>query len=207
MANPMNPCDLGGTCDGASLLCQMRYAAATITCGPAPTGGVCDQPHHCSGTDSTCNVTYATGVVCRPAAGACDIAESCSGTSPACPPDAVEGGGTVCRASTTMCDPAESCDGVDTSCPPDVNCMAMPDGGAHDAGPPDTGPMPRDASQANDASQTNDAGTPNIDSGAAPPHPMGSCGCRAGARGDSMLALLALAFVVLGRRRRGARIA
>jgi hypothetical protein len=182
----VDACDVAEHCTGATPSCPDDvFAPPWTVCAPSG-GGVCDAPDLCSGTSATCVPTFASGVVCRPAAGACDVAESCSGTSANCPPDATEGAGTVCRASTAPCDPAESCDGTSTTCPPDVStCTAQPDTGVRDAGASDAS-SPRDGS-GSDASTA--------------PAPTASCGCRAGTRAPAMLPLIAIAALLLARRR------
>jgi hypothetical protein len=214
MASATNPCDLGGTCDGTSTVCQMRFAPTSTVCHTS-SGGACDTTVHCPGTSAACPNPFVSGLVCRQSAGGCDIAESCNGTSANCPADSVEGAGTVCRASTDpSCDPAEHCDGTVAACPADTNmCTTMTDAGAHDAGAStstdasastDASTDASDAARRDAASTSGDATSPGTDASTAPPPVAASCGCRAGVdqtRGAWVLAML----IVVVRRRRASR--
>src|SRR5439155_356733 len=92
------PCDLVGTCTGASAACTVDGNPCTL-----------DQ---CDGTNATCQHPPGNaGALCRPAAGVCDLAENCNGTSAACPPDGFAPSSFQCRAAAGACDGAEFCPG------------------------------------------------------------------------------------------------
>ena len=208
------PCDAPHVCTGVSASCPVNFHSAGTVCHMA--AGACDSTTTCSGSSASCPSSFVTGGVCRAAAGACDVAESCAGASPDCPTDLFRPATMVCRSSTAACDPAESCTGASVNCPADVNtCPPQPDAGpidagmlAHDSGAsvrPDAGIDAGTDAARPDGSTASDASAGDIDTGSAPPAPMGSCSCRtSGARssGGALGGALVVLSVMRRRRRR-----